>query len=94
MFEEGDLTLIGVEVIPLEAEVGNLIIHGNTSAVGISFFGEDKADHFGIGDILTVVMRYVLVADALECVGSFDTLTCAGGIRTKVLSEATKFVGV
>ena len=31
MFEGGDLTLIGVEVIPLEAEVGNLIIHGNTT---------------------------------------------------------------
>ena len=39
-------------------------------------------------------MRNVLVADDLEGVGAFDTLTCVGGVGTNALAEATKFVGV
>ena len=64
------------------------------SAVGIRFFGADKADQFGICDILTAVMSNVIVADYLEGVGAFETLTCVGGVGTNALEEATKFVGV
>ena len=67
----------------VENEVAN---NGNTSAVRISFFGVDKADHFGIGDLLTAVLRNVLVADDLEGVGAFDTLTCVGGVGTNTLT--------
>ena len=62
--------------------------------VGIIFFGADKADHFGIGDLLASVMRNVLVVDDLEGGGAFDTLTFVAGVGTNALAEATKFVGV
>ena len=68
--------------------------HGNTSAVGIRFFGADKADYFGIGDLLAVVVRNVLIADDLEGVGAFDTLTCVGGVGNNALVDATEFIGV
>ena len=63
-------------------------------AVQNRFFGLDKADHFGIGDLLTAVLRNVLVADELEGVGDFDTLSSVGGVGTNTLTETTKFVGV
>ena len=68
--------------------------NGNTSAVGINFFGADKADHFGIGDLLAAVVRNVLVADVLGGVGAFDTLNYVGGVGTNDLEEATDFIGV
>ena len=68
--------------------------NGNTSAVRISFFGVGKADHLGMGDLLTAIMRNVLIAYDLEGVGAFDTLTYVGGFGTNTLAEATNFVGV
>ena len=58
--------------------------NGNTSAVGVRFFGVDKADHFGIDNLLVAFMRDVLVADDLECIGALDTLTFVGGVVTNV----------
>ena len=63
------------------------------SAVGISLFRADKADHFGIVDLLTSVVRNILVANDLGGVGDFDTLACIGGVGTDALAEATKFFG-
>ena len=68
--------------------------NGNKSAVGISFFGAYKADQFGIGDLLAAVVHNVLVADDLEGVGAFDTLTCVGGVGNNALVDATEFIGV
>ena len=53
----------------------------------------DKAEHFGIGDLLEAVLRNVLVADDLEGAGAFGTLTCVGGVGTNALAEANKFIG-
>ena len=75
----------------VENEVSN---NGNTSAVRISFFGVDKADHFGIGDLLTVVLSNVIVADDLEGVVAFDKFPCVSGVGTNTLTDATKFVVV
>ena len=68
--------------------------NGNTSAVRIRFFGADKADHFGIYDLITEFLKNFLVADDLEGVGAFDTLTCVGGVGTNTLAEATEIIGV
>ena len=68
--------------------------NGNTGAFRIRFFGADKADHFVIGDLITAVLRNVLVADYLEVVGAFYTLSCVGGVGTNTFSEATTFVRV
>ena len=38
-------------------------------------------------------MRNVLVANYLEGVGDFDTLTCVGRVGSDTLAEATDFVG-
>ena len=57
-------------------------------------FGADKADYFGICDLLTAVLRNVIVADELEGIGAFYTLSYVGGVGTNTLTEATKFVGV
>ena len=62
--------------------------------VDISLLREKKADHFGIGDLLEAIIRNVLVANELEGVGAFDTLTCVGGVVANALVEATEFVGV
>ena len=47
-----------------------------------------------MGDLLTAIMRNVLIAYDLEGVGAFDTLTYVGGFGTNTLAEATNFVGV
>ena len=64
------------------------------SAVGIRFLGANKIDHFGIGDLLAAAVWNVLVADDLQGICAFDTLTCIGGVGTNALEEATKFIGV
>ena len=38
------------------------------------------------------VLRNVLIADDLEGVGTFDMLSCVGGVGTNTLIEANKFV--
>ena len=63
-----------------------------TGAFRIRFFGAYKADHFGIGDLLMAVLRDFLLSDDVEDVGSFDTLSCVGGVGTNTLTEAIKFV--
>ena len=62
--------------------------------LGSVFLETDKADYFGIGDLLAKFMRNVLVEDELECVGAYDTLFCVGGVGTNALAEATEFIGV
>ena len=62
--------------------------------MGSSFLGAEKADYFGIGDLLTALMQNVIVADELEGVGDFDTLTCVGRVGIITLEEETEFVGV
>ena len=61
---------------------------------GIRFLGADKAEYFGIVDLLATVVRNVLVADDLEGVGAFDTSTCADGVGTNTLAEVNDFIGV
>ena len=41
-----------------------------------------------------MVVRNVLIADDLEGVGAFDTLTCVGGVGNNALVDATEFIGV
>ena len=62
--------------------------------VGISLLSADNADHFGIGDLLEAIIRNVLVANDLEGIGAFDTLTCVSGVGAGTLVKATEFVGV
>ena len=57
-------------------------------------FGADKADHFGIGDLLTVVLRNVLLVDDFAGAGAFYMLSYVGGVGTNTLTEANKFVRV
>ena len=57
-------------------------------------FWSGKGRPLGIGDLLMAVLRNVLVADDLEGVGAFDTLSYFGGVGTNTLTEATKFVRV
>ena len=54
----------------------------------------DKSYNFGISDFLMAVLQNVIVANDLEGVGAFDTLTCFSEVLTDVLAEATEFVGV
>ena len=68
--------------------------NGNMSAVGVSLFRADKADHFGIGDLLAMVVRKYFVENDLEGVGALDMLNCVGGVGVYALEEATKFVVV
>ena len=68
--------------------------NGNTIVVGISLFRAGKVDNFGIGDLFAAVVRNVLVANVLEGVGAFYTLTSVRGVGTDALLEVTKFVGV
>ena len=63
--------------------------NGNMSSVGIRLFSAYKAYHFVIVDPLAAVVRNVLVANDLEGVGDFDTLTCVGGVVTNILAEST-----
>ena len=46
------------------------------------------------GDLITVVLKNVIVADDLEDVGDFDKFSCVGGVGTNTLTEATNCFGV
>ena len=81
MLVGGKLTLLGVGVIPLEAEVGNVVIHGKvTGAMGVVPFEIDNSLQTSLP-----VFSYVIVL--FEGISKVMGMAVAGIFSTKVVDN-------